>query len=129
MGAQKCRIVGKSQSVLYYDQPHYLHPQPYKCAPLPNAFLTENVRAVRHRALLGDGAGTVRDTAVLRVSRGRHDAVRRGVGHARGARRGSAVPPPSHNSPDRNSELTEIYLYVFEIGPAQLCGGVGTRRW
>jgi hypothetical protein len=29
MGSQKCRIVRKSQSVLNYDQYHYLHPHPY----------------------------------------------------------------------------------------------------
>jgi hypothetical protein len=34
--------------------------------------------------------------------------------------RRQAVPPQEHNYPDRNSELTEIYYYDFEIGSAEL---------
>eukprot|EP01047_Picozoa_sp_COSAG01_P042230 COSAG01_NODE_3675_length_5804_cov_4.926919_3_plen_225_part_00 len=42
---------------------------------------------------------------------------------------GRAVPSPRHKYHDQNSELTEIYLYVCENRPVQLCGGVGTWCW
>jgi hypothetical protein len=60
---------------------------------------------------VGVWCGVVCAGAAHRAARRHTPAVRLEHGAARrGALAQGQVPPPEHNHPDRNSELTEIYL-------------------